>query len=147
MQSGYGPATPGGYSAIPNPGIPANSEAWALVEAARRMSEAARSPDTVEDLREALRLNWRLWTLFQANLSLEECQVPDEVRGNMLSLCNFVDKRTVQVLPQPTQESIKVLVDINRNIASGLMASAQLSSAAEAAPAQAGGSALEVQSA
>lgn len=130
--SAYGAAS-GGYNAVPNPGIPANSEAWALIEAARRISVAASSPDNVEQLRDALRLNWRLWTLFQANLSLEDCGVPDELRTNMLSLANFVDKRTVVALADPSAEVVKVLVDINRNIASGLLAGLQ-TSPSEAAP-------------
>lgn len=140
---GYGPAQ-GGYRAIPEPGVPASTEAWALIEAARRISEASRSPETVEELREALRINWRLWTLFQAQLSLEESGVPDAMRSNMLNLCNFVDKRTVQTLAAPTAEQVKVLIDINRNIASGLMASVEkgAESAAATAP-DAGGLAIQ----
>ncbi|TCS63001.1 flagellar biosynthesis regulator FlaF [Varunaivibrio sulfuroxidans] len=122
--SGY----PGsGYGNVPNSGNPRYTEAWALIEAARRMSDAA-DKQTVDDkaardlVRETLRLNWRLWTIFQTELSLEDDgAVPVEIRQNMLSLCNFVDKHTVETISSPHPEKVMVLVEINRNIASGLL--------------------------
>lgn len=123
-----------GYSQIPSAGSPSYSEAWALVEAARRMAVAIenylRQEDTLtpkarEILREPLRLNWRLWTIFQAELinSLDDENSPmlPEIRTNMLTLCQFVDKHTTQALADPTPDNLAVLIDINRNIASGLM--------------------------
>lgn len=121
-----------GYSSTPAPGNPAQSEAWALVEAAKRMAEAVLNGDN-EAARAALRLNWRLWTIFQAELSENETLVPDQIRENMLRLCLFVDKTTVTLLAEPTPEGINNLVNINRNIAQGLMASAER--AQEQAPA------------
>lgn len=146
----------GSYSTIPAAGNPANTEAWALIEAARRILEAAGKPDEVETLKDALRLNWRLWTIFQANLTLEDSGVPDDLRSNMLSLCSFVDKRTVAALIEPTLEKVQVLVDVNRNIASGLLAGVERASTVAAQAAQvaaadasppASGSALKIQSA
>ena len=118
------------YDNIPQPGNPTYSEAWALVEAARRMAApikygALETPEDMEKVRTALRLNWRLWTIFQADLSVEDGQVPDSIRGNMLSLCNFVDKHSVETLSEPTVERVMVLIDINRQIANGLLESLQ----------------------
>jgi len=118
------------YDNIPQPGNPTYSEAWALVEAARRMAApikygALETPEDLEKVRTALRLNWRLWTIFQADLSVEDGQVPDSIRGNMLSLCNFVDKHSVETLSEPTVERVMVLIDINRQIANGLLESLQ----------------------
>lgn len=132
--SAYGAAS-SGYNTVPNPGIPANSEAWALIEAARRIATAASSSEDMEPLREALRLNWRLWTLFQASLSLEDTGLPDDLRQNMLSLSNFVDKRTVSALANPSPEAVQVLIDINRNIAGGLLSGLQTAEG-QAAPAE-----------
>jgi len=39
----------------------------------------------------------------------------------MLTLCQFVDKQTVKVLAGPTPDNMVPLIDINRNIAAGLM--------------------------
>ena len=51
----------------------------------------------------------------------------------MLTLCNFVDKHTVGALVEPTPEKLSVLIDLNRNIASGLMQIPE-GAAAEQAP-------------
>lgn len=114
----------GAYSSVPSPGNPVQSEAWALVEAAKRMAEAILNSDN-EAARATLRLNWRLWTIFQADLSENEDRVPPQIRENMLRLCQFVDKATVKLLAEPTAEGINNLVNINRNIAQGLLASAE----------------------
>lgn len=132
------------YSNIPQPGNPANSEAWALIEAARRMAESVNHEIAPAAMRDALRLNWRLWTIFQADLSLEESKVPDEIRANMLSLCQFIDRFTVEALMNPEKHHIDTLVNINRNIASGLLAGLQAQTNAEEAAAQAAGSVSSV---
>ncbi|PIW30322.1 MAG: hypothetical protein COW30_02600 [Rhodospirillales bacterium CG15_BIG_FIL_POST_REV_8_21_14_020_66_15] len=113
------------YERRPLGGNPAQTESWALIEAAKRMAisiiDDNRDPKTIKDARKAaLRLNWRLWTIFQAELTTERSDVPDEIRVNMLTLCKFVDKHTVGALVNPTPEAITVLIDINRNIAAGL---------------------------
>ncbi len=106
-------------------GNPAQTEAWALIEAAKRMAASIvddnRDAKTIKDARKAaLRLNWRLWTIFQSELTLEHSEVPNDLRINMLTLCKFVDKHTVGALAKPTPEALAVLIDINRNIAAGL---------------------------
>ncbi|MFC1673819.1 flagellar biosynthesis regulator FlaF [Pseudomonadota bacterium] len=131
-----------GYSSTPQASSPRMTEAWALIEAARRIAvaleEAAghdmEDPKVKSALREPLRLNWRLWTIFQAELLREDNELPEDIRVNMLTLCNWVDKHTVKCLSEPTAENIAGLIDINRNIASGLM---------ENAPSEDGGDAAE----
>jgi flagellar protein FlaF len=134
---GY-PQSGGSYSRLPSPGSPTYTEAWALVEAARRLAVAIESgplesPDVRKAVRDALRLNWRLWTIFQSELSADESPVPIEIRQNMLSLCNFVDTQTVQAMAEPTAEKISGLIEINRNIATGLLESLQAKLQAEEA--------------
>ena len=117
------------YPQTVEPGRPTYTEAWALIEAARRMAVAVESaaPDNLQDrnkVRDALRLNWRLWTIFQSELLVrEESPVPEDIRINMLTLCKFVDKQTIETFKEPTPEKVAALIDINRNIASGLLAS------------------------
>jgi len=113
------------YERRPLGGNPAQTEAWALLEAAKRMAVSIiddnREPKEIKDARKAaLRLNWRLWTIFQSELTVERTEVPEEIRINMLTLCKFVDKHTVGALVNPTPEALTVLIDINRNIAAGL---------------------------
>lgn len=119
----------GGYSNAPQPGMPTYTEAWALIESARRIAVATdcANQDNIKDrnkVRDALRLNWRLWTIFQAEMTVDDRpDMNDEVRNNMLTLCKFVDKHTVEALKDPTPEKVGTLVEINRNIASGLLQS------------------------
>ncbi|MEP1028421.1 MAG: flagellar biosynthesis regulator FlaF, partial [Alphaproteobacteria bacterium] len=113
------------YERRPQGGNPAQSEAWALIEAAKRMAVSitydAGTAQATKDARKAsLRLNWRLWTIFQAELTAARTDVPEDLRINMLTLCKFVDKHTVGALINPTPEAMFVLIEINRNIAAGL---------------------------
>ena len=107
-------------AAAPQEGNPRETEAWALTESGRRLALAARGDR--KEMRDALRLNWRLWTIFQADISVvaEKQQPPDQVMLNMLTLCQFIDKHTVTAIADPSPEKLQVLIDINRNIAAGL---------------------------
>lgn len=109
------------YSNIPQGGLPQYTEAWALIEAARRMAVATTAEDSKIAMRDALRLNWRLWTIFQTELTVGESDVPEDLRLDMLTLCKFIDQHTVNAIHKPTTEKIEVLVNINRNIAGGLL--------------------------
>jgi len=112
-----------GYGSTQKLGAEARqTEARALLEAARRMSEAQNSPDDREEYRAALRLNWRLWTIIQSDLVSEENALPAEIKANIMSLSVFIDKQTVGALAGPDVAKMNVLIEINRNIASGLMA-------------------------
>ena len=102
-------------------GAPRDTEGRALLESARRMTEAQARPDDIQGMKEVARLNWRLWTIFQAEITQPECPLPPEVRNNMLNLCNFVDKHTVRFLANPEPKSLDVLINVNRQIAAGLL--------------------------
>lgn len=96
------------------------TEAQALLETARMMDASINGEDS-DAYRAALRLNWRLWTIIQADVSSVENPLPDEIRQNILSLSVFIDKHTVNALAEPSGSKLRVLIDINRNIAAGLM--------------------------
>ena len=102
-------------------GSPRETEGRALLEAARRLTLAQEKPSDQEAFLKSVRLNWRLWTIFQAEMTAPDNEAPLEIRQNMLNLCNFVDKRTVEVLADPDPKMLTVLININRNIAAGLL--------------------------
>jgi len=120
-----------GYQRTPEPGNPARSEAWALLEAARQLNSTKNGP--IEEFRAALRANWRLWTIFQASLLEPDCTMPDAIRGNLLGLANFIDKSTVELLAKPEPAKVDALVNINRQISEGLMEGARATDAARSA--------------
>lgn len=99
----------------------ASTEAWALIEAARRMSDASNKPEERDALVTAIRLNWRLWTILQVDLMSDENPMPEEIRVNLLNLSNFIDRHTVELLSDPDPAKVEVLISINRNIAAGLI--------------------------
>ena len=72
---------PNGYTSRPSGDDPRSTEAWALGEASRRLALAAKMNDGGESLREALRLNARLWSIFQAALSEPDCPLPQDARA------------------------------------------------------------------
>lgn len=97
------------------------TEARALLETARRMSVAKEQMENLDEYRAALRLNWRLWTIFQADVSSEDNPLPPGIKANILSLSVFIDKHTVGALTEPEERRLDVLININRNVAAGLM--------------------------
>jgi flagellar biosynthesis activator protein FlaF len=114
------------YERVPEPGSPRQTEGWALIEAAKRMAAAITlgdisDRDVKEKRKSAVKLNWKLWTIFQAELTIENSEMDEEIRLNMLTLCKFVDKHTVGTLIDPADDKISTLIDLNRNIALGLL--------------------------
>ena len=101
-------------------------EAAALTKCAQMLESCKRGwndADRPDRLDEALRHNLRLWTLFQSELARQDHEMPVELRVNLLRLSAFVDKRTFQVMAEPSPDKLQALIDINRNIAAGLSTS------------------------
>ena len=115
------PAT--GYTSQPRAMDPRSTEAWALAEASRRLVLAARiTDDNGEALRAALVLNQRLWSIFQASLIDPSCELPKEIRDNVLALSILMDRHLMQRLGDLDISKIQPILDINRSIAEGLSA-------------------------
>jgi len=72
------------------------------------------------ELEDALNYNQRVWTFFQAEVSLAENPLPDEIKRNILALSFFVDRRTFETLAYPAPEKLDALININLNVAAGL---------------------------
>ena len=99
-----------------------NGEAWALIELARRLAEVrAKDSPSSDEIREIVRLNWRVWTIFQAELVDEACEINTEIRANLLALANFIDKHSINIIRKPQASMLEILVNINRHIGNGLM--------------------------
>lgn len=130
------PAT--GYASQPRAMDPRSTEAWALAEASRRLVLAARiTDDNGEALRTALVLNQRLWSIFQASLIDPSCELPKDIRDNVLTLSILMDRHLMQRLGDLDGSKIQPILDINRSIAEGLSATPDVPATAGAAPAPA----------
>jgi flagellar protein FlaF len=98
-------------------------EARALFKAARILEDCQRgweSPDHQQRLSEALRLNLKLWTVFQTELARPDHELPLDLRTDLLRLSAFIDRRSFQMMSRPDPGKLQALIDINRNIAMGL---------------------------
>ena len=98
-------------------------EASALFRVARALQQAQNhwgQEGAEARLDEAVKLNQRLWTLFQAELGAEDNPLPRDVKLPLLRLIEYIDKRTFDVMALPAPEKLTVLININRNVAAGL---------------------------
>jgi flagellar protein FlaF len=98
-------------------------EATVLTKAAIQLQSIKENwtrDDHDAQLEDALNYNQRVWTFFQAELSVEENPLPEEIKRNLLALSLFVDRRTFEALAYPAPEKLDVLININLNVAAGL---------------------------
>lgn len=79
---------------------------------------------TTEDIDNILSYNRKLWMVFfdtaAENPDKSENR-PLDLRNNIVNLCNFIFKRSIDVMADPKKEKLRVLIDINREVAAGLM--------------------------
>ena len=76
------------------------------------------------ELNDALLFNRKLWTIFLTSVTSDESQLPIEVRQNVANLGLFVLNQTLAVTGDPQPERLGPLININRQIAAGLLARA-----------------------
>lgn len=69
----------------------------------------------------AIRFNQKVWTFFQAELTDPENPLPREIKENLLNLSIFIDNRLIEALMNPAPEMLTAVININHNIAAGLM--------------------------
>ncbi|MDY0008505.1 MAG: flagellar biosynthesis regulator FlaF [Bdellovibrionales bacterium] len=90
-----------------------------LEELAKRLAAAEKIP--LEDIGDTIEYNRKLWMVFVNDAMNDAHPLPQEIKNNIASLGVFVFKRSTEILVETTPEKIQVLIDINRNIAAGLM--------------------------
>lgn len=97
------------------------SEARALLRCAARLEMAQQQGVAYADYCEAVRHNQRLWTFFQMSLLKEEQNLPLELSNLLKSLSLFVDRRSMRAFAEHNTKLLDVLININRQVAAGLM--------------------------
>lgn len=98
-------------------------EAAVLTKAARKLRECQdnwNAPNREQKLEEALKFNQRIWSIFQGELSREDHELPRKIRLDILRLAAFIDRRIFETLAQPSPDKLKIVIDINNNLAAGL---------------------------
>jgi len=99
------------------------TEARVLMKAALKLKVCQdnwESENRDDVLEEALIFNQQIWSIFQSELMREDHPMPKELRMDLLSLGALVDKRIYESMAYPSPEKLDTIININRNIASGL---------------------------
>lgn len=96
-------------------------EAMAFTKAALLLEDAKNNLEDYDSYASALKFNQLLWTIIQADVVDKENKLPDVLKANILSLSIFVDKQTIKALADSKAEHLETLININKNLAEGLM--------------------------
>jgi flagellar biosynthesis activator protein FlaF len=101
-------------------------EASILTKAAHLLKECVEKWNEEGHFRrldEALVFNQKIWTIFQDELVKEGNPLPKNVRGDILNLSLFVDKRIIDIMGNPRPDKLDIIININLNLAAGLRGS------------------------
>jgi len=101
---------------------PREVEAMAFTKAALMLEDAKETLDDYDSYASALKFNQLLWTIIQADVVDKENKLPPQIKANILSLSIFVDRQTIKALADTKEKHLNSLININKNLAEGLMA-------------------------
>jgi flagellar protein FlaF len=101
---------------------PRELEADLLLKAASRLQGIHDAWDAKRsDLDDALFYNRKLWSVFLTSAMRPEHELPAAVRQNIANLGLFVMNHTITMLREPKRSQLASLININRELAAGLM--------------------------
>lgn len=104
---------------------PREIEARALIRSNKQMQALQAKWDsgiTAEELNEVLTFNRQIWMMF-VDTAIENTGDGHtlELRNNIANLGAFIFKHTIDILSNPKKEKLDILIELNREIAGGLM--------------------------
>jgi flagellar biosynthesis activator protein FlaF len=105
-------------------------ESSVLIRAAQKLRDCQEhwdSENRESQFKEALRFNQMIWSIFQGELSREENPLPVEIKQQLLTISAYIDKTIFEAMANPVPEKLTTLIQINQNIAAGLMSSPDMS--------------------
>jgi len=96
-------------------------EARALLKAAAKLQALKENWDpSISTIEDPLSHNRKVWAIFLSSASDPECQLPMDVRKNVIGLGRFVINQCMRILFEPDPAKLDLLIEINQNIAAGL---------------------------
>lgn len=113
-----------GSNAQKNAADPRETEARVLLKSAQQLQDLQKNWGNVsaEALEDTLKYNRNVWMMFyDTAVENTEGTRPQPLRNNIYNLANFVFKRELDILAKPEKNKIDILININREIANGLM--------------------------
>lgn len=109
-------------------------ESMILMKSARMLQEVkdAWGDKPPADYEEILKYNRQVWLVFyDTAVENPEDNRPDDLRSNIINLANFIFKREIEIVTDPRKEKLDVLININKEIAAGLVTRQQSEQNAE----------------
>ncbi len=104
---------------------PREVEADLLLTAATRLQAIHDGWDAkMVELDAALVYNRRLWSIFVSSATSPDNPLPPGIRQNVANLGIFVFNHTLEILANPRPEGLGLLININRELAAGLLSRA-----------------------
>lgn len=103
----------------------ARAQASALATAATLLDTAKQSREDLSGLVGALDLNLQLWVAIVCIASKDECDLPLEAKSNLAILSRYVRDVTIKFGAEISDPMIETLVNINLQIADGLLVGAE----------------------
>jgi flagellar biosynthesis activator protein FlaF len=104
---------------------PRELEASLLLQAAARLQAVQENWNgdggVAAKLNDALLYNRKLWSVFVGDMADASHPMPRELRQNFVNIGLFVMNHTVAVMSNPQPERLGSLININREIAAGLL--------------------------
>lgn len=101
---------------------PRELEASLLLRAAAQLQAVYDGWDRKQsELDLALRYNRKLWSIFLTSVTGPDHPLPVAVRQNVANLGVFVMTQTVTIMRSPARDRLGALININRELAAGLM--------------------------
>lgn len=101
---------------------PRDLEASLLLQAAARLQTIHDGwEDNRSQLDHALTNNRKLWMVFLTSITAPDHPMPAELRQNVANLGIFVMNQTMATIADPRPEQLRSLIQINRELAAGLM--------------------------
>ena len=103
-------------------------EGRVLLKAAGMIQDLQDNWDNVNSdlLEQTLKYNRQIWLMFY-DTALENpdnpggAPRPNDLRSNIINLANFIFKRELDIMAKPEKQKLDILVNINREIAAGLL--------------------------
>lgn len=104
---------------------PREIEARALLRANKQLQALQAKWDsgiTAEELTDVLTFNRQIWMMF-VDTAIENTGDGHtvELRTNIANIGTFIFKHTIEVLANPKKEKLNILIELNREIAGGLL--------------------------
>jgi len=99
-------------------------EARVLLKSAKMLADLQESLEeaNIELIESTLKYNRQIWMMFyDTAIENPDENRPNDLRSNIINLANFVFKREMDIMSEPTKQKFDVLININKEIAAGLM--------------------------